>query len=152
MLLCWSLPTLIINLWQGTQPASCDVIQAIQQRFTVPQRSAKRLAITSIQFVAVIVLTILNEALNTINRTAADMPRCKLLSVAWSKSWTAVEWAAGKVGNWILENTRPDPTRLTRHGRYRGNRPKWRPRGTALAMSVLAMRILLGSSGHPIGW
>jgi hypothetical protein len=140
MLLCWSLPTFIINLWRGTQSANCKVVQAIQRRFTIPRRSARWLAITSIQYVAVIVIMILNETMSSINQTAAEKPRCRALTLAWSKSWTTVKWAAEKVGNWILENTRPDPTRLKRHGRYRGNQPAWRPRGTTLAMSVLAMQ------------
>jgi hypothetical protein len=140
MLLCWSVPTLIINLWQGTQSAICEFAQAIQWQFTIPRRAVRWITITSTQYVAIIALTILNEATSAVNQTAAEVPRCKTLSVAWSKTWTAVEGAAGQVGNWILENTRPDPARIARYGRYRRNRPGWRPRGTALAMSVLAMQ------------
>ena len=57
------------------------------------------------------------------------------------RSWTAVEWVAGKVGNWILETHETGPLRDSHDtGRDRVNRPAWRPRGTALVMSVLAMQ------------
>lgn len=141
MLSYWSLPiSIIIVAWQMLLTACSKTAQTTQQRLKVPQRSPKWLAITSIQLMVIIVLTIATDLWSACEHIAATAPRSKALTRAWSKSWQTIEWMAGKLGNWILDNTRTQHTRVTRSRCYHENHHTRRQRGTALAMSVLAMQ------------
>ena len=141
MLSYWSLPiSIIISVaWQMILTAYSKTARTTQQRIEVPQRPARRIAITSIQLMVIIVLTIATELWSTGEHIAATVPRSKALTRAWSKSWNTLEWMAEKLGNWILDNTRTKHTRVTRSRCNHGNHTR-RQRGTALAMSALAMQ------------
>ncbi len=140
MLSCWSIPTLIIVAWRIIVSAFSKVIQTTHQRLKVPKQSAKWLAISLVQLMAIIILTVATQLMGTGKRRAATILRSKVLTNAWSKSWQAIEWIAGKLGNWILDNTRTEHTRTTRSRCFQGNHQTRRQRGTALALSVLAMQ------------
>lgn len=60
---------------------------------------------------------------------------------AWLRCWHAIESISEDLGDWILQQTKPAKRH---HGRAyrRVNRKQagWRPRGTTLAMTVLAMQ------------
>jgi hypothetical protein len=187
MLSCWSIPTLIIVAWRIILSAFSKVIQTTQQRLEVPRQSAKWLAISLVQLMAIIILTVSTELMGTGKWRAATMLRSKVLTKARSKGWQAIERVDSREVRKLDIGQHANGTHENHKISMLPNHHTWRQRGTALALSVLAMQahatvsterrttfdtdsetvgidnrcsgcishietIMLGTSGHPIGW
>jgi hypothetical protein len=62
-----------------------------------------------------------------------------MLMTAWLTCWRVIETFSDNLRNWILCHTKSAGNKLHAHQRNNKKRAGWQPRGTALAMTVLAM-------------
>jgi hypothetical protein len=63
-----------------------------------------------------------------------------MLMTAWLTCWRVIETFSDNLGNWILCHTKSTGNKRHAHQRNNRKRAGWRPRGTAIAMTVLAMQ------------
>jgi len=65
-----------------------------------------------------------------------------VVMLAWMKCWQAIECYSNELGDWILKNIKTKSRRRQSHASHNriNRKASWRPRGTAMAMTVLAMQ------------
>jgi len=72
--------------------------------------------------------------------TVRDRKRTdSIVTLAWMKCWQTIECYSNGLGDWILKNIKTKSRRRHSHNRI-NRKSSWRPRGTAMAMTVLAMQ------------